>query len=170
MYLTGILRFQECHGHFRSASCIECNTVADGESVKNTIVQDGSVPKCTECGGNVKPDIVFFGESLPDRFYKLLRTDVREADLLLVMGTSLQVAPVSMIPDMVECEHKVLFNREPVMHIRTGQDVFCAGNCDDRVMELCSILGWEEDLEREHAKVQLPGADESTQKVETKDA
>lgn len=90
----------------------------------------------------------------PDRFQQLLRIDVQEADLLLVMGTSLQVAPVSMIPDLVECP-KVLFNREPVMKIRTGQDVFLPGNCDDHVTELCSILGWKEDLIKEHAAVQI---------------
>ena len=80
---------------------------------------------------------------------------MEQADLLLVMGTSLQVAPVSMIPDLVQCEHRVLFNREPVMEIRKGQDIFLPGNCDDQVTELCSILGWKEDLLQEHAKVQL---------------
>ncbi|CAJ1937710.1 unnamed protein product [Cylindrotheca closterium] len=156
-YLAGIPdeKLVECHGHFRSASCIECGTTADPESVKNTIIKDVTVPKCDKCGGNVKPDIVFFGESLPDRFHQMLRTDVEEADLLLVMGTSLQVAPVSMIPDMVRCEHRVLFNREPVMKIRTGKDLFLPGNCDDQVMELCSILGWKQDLLEENAKVQI---------------
>mmetsp|Transcript_14844 Transcript_14844/g.35982 ORF Transcript_14844/g.35982 Transcript_14844/m.35982 type:complete len:85 (+) Transcript_14844:1086-1340(+) len=71
------------------------------------------------------------------------------------MGTSLQVAPVSMIPDMVECDHRVLFNREPVMKIRTGQDMFLPGDCDDHVQELCSILGWKDDLLKENAKVQI---------------
>ncbi|KAL3931065.1 MAG: hypothetical protein SGBAC_011483 [Bacillariaceae sp.] len=155
-YLAGIPadKLVECHGHFRSASCIECGTKADPELVKNTIVKNGIVPKCEKCDGNVKPDIVFFGENLPDRFQQLLRIDVQEADLLLVMGTSLQVAPVSMIPDLVECP-KVLFNREPVMKIRTGEDIFLPGNCDGHVTELCSILGWKEDLIKEHAAAQL---------------
>mmetsp|Transcript_14850 Transcript_14850/g.35997 ORF Transcript_14850/g.35997 Transcript_14850/m.35997 type:complete len:190 (+) Transcript_14850:613-1182(+) len=169
-YLAGIPddKLVECHGHFRSATCIDCGTTADADSVKNTIVKNGTVPECKNCGGNVKPDIVFFGESLPDRFHRLLRTDIQEADLLLVMGTSLQVAPVSMIPDMVQCDHRVLFNREPVMKIRSGQDIFLPGDCDDHVQELCSILGWKDDLEKENAKVQIDDSN-NKKKAESED-
>lgn len=66
--------------------------MADSESVKETIVETGGIPKCSKCNGNVKPDIVFFGESLPERFYGLLKKDVEKADLMLILGTSLQVS------------------------------------------------------------------------------
>lgn len=45
------------------ASCIECGKAADGTKVKRTIL-DAQIPECEFCDGNVKPDIVFFGESL----------------------------------------------------------------------------------------------------------
>lgn len=45
----------------------------------------------------VKPDIVFFGESLPDRFFQCCQSDLRGADLLIVMGTSLQVQPFASL-------------------------------------------------------------------------
>lgn len=45
------------------------------------------------CGGLVKPDIVFFGENLPERFWERVPLDFSEADLLIVMGTSLVVNP-----------------------------------------------------------------------------
>ena len=57
------------------------------------------------------------------------------------MGTSLQVAPVSMIPNMVRC-NRVLFNRDLVMKMRKGRDIFVPGDCDSRVEELLSLLGW----------------------------
>ena len=88
---------------------------------------------------------VFFGESLPDRFHHLLQKDLPKADLLLVMGTSLQVAPVSHIPDMVSC-NRVLFNRDMVMRIRKGSDMFVSGDCDETVQSLCDLLGWGEAL------------------------
>jgi len=47
-----------------------------------------------EHGGLVKPDIVFFGEDLPPRYHKLSKIDFPEADLLLVIGTSLQVGGI----------------------------------------------------------------------------
>lgn len=92
-HLAGIPaeKLVECHGHFRSASCIECHESSDGEKVKETIVQKGLTPICEKCGGKVKPDIVFFGEGLPARFHKLLKSDVKKADLMLILGTSLQV-------------------------------------------------------------------------------
>jgi NAD-dependent SIR2 family protein deacetylase len=180
-FLAGIPddKLVECHGHFRTASCIDCGAPADIEKVKENIVGEGKTPKCKNCGGNVKPDIVFFGEGLPDRFHRLLKKDIPKADLLLVMGTSLKVAPVSMIPDMVRC-NRVLFNRDLVMKIRKGRDMFVPGDCDSNVQKLIDLLGWtivpkttstddegqeeeeknsEEDLEKIFAKIEIKDDD-----------
>lgn len=50
------------------------------------------VPRCTVCAGLVKPDVVFFGEALPERFF-LHVVDFPTAELLLILGTSLKVCP-----------------------------------------------------------------------------
>lgn len=50
----------------------------------------GTVPKCPTCKGVVKPDIVFFGEELPPHYFSYLK-DFPLADLLIIMGTSLEV-------------------------------------------------------------------------------
>ena len=137
-------RLVECHGHFRTASCIECGRPND--NCREVILTTFDTPTCEHCGGFVKPDIVFFGEGLPQTFYALLPRDVRQADLLLVMGTSLMVAPVSMIPDMVRCP-RVLFNRERVGNFDENYgDIICEGDCDDAVLLLARELGWEEEL------------------------
>jgi NAD-dependent SIR2 family protein deacetylase len=91
----------ECHGHFRSASCIRCKKPSTIESVKECIVSRKEVPTCTSCTEwssrgkkrqpYIKPDIVFFGENLPNRFHELLPYDVDDADLCIILGTSLQV-------------------------------------------------------------------------------
>mmetsp|Transcript_7049 Transcript_7049/g.17691 ORF Transcript_7049/g.17691 Transcript_7049/m.17691 type:complete len:456 (-) Transcript_7049:399-1766(-) len=168
-FLAGIPdeKLVECHGHFRTASCTDCGRSADAEAVKSTIVDHGKTPKCTHCGGNVKPDIVFFGEGLPTRFHKLIKQDLPKADLLLVMGTSLTVAPVSQIPNMVRC-NRVLFNRDRVMNIRKKRDLFVPGDCDSNVQALIDLLGWtlddtattekkegEEELEAMFGKIEL---------------
>lgn len=54
----------------------------------------GMVPKCSTCKGVIKPDIVFFGEELPLQFFSYL-TDFPIADLLIVMGTALEVSPTT---------------------------------------------------------------------------
>ena len=50
-----------------------------------------------DTGGLVKPDIVFFGESLPPRFFQGMKTDFPQGDLLIVMGTSLTVQPFASL-------------------------------------------------------------------------
>lgn len=89
--------------------------------------------------------------------------DLHHADLLLVMGTSLQVAPVSAIPDMVNCR-RVLFNRDMVMRRMGRNDLFIPGDCDTNVQTLADLLGWGEELAEASATCQLPnerdGSDE----------
>ena len=141
----------ECHGHFRSASCTSCQAVADIHIVRQRIVQEKRVPTCEKCNKYVKPDIVFFGEQLPERFHRTLPGDLQQADLCLILGTSLQVPPVAFIPDRVRCK-RVLLNRELVGTIDpdsggdNGRDAFYAGDCDDTVLRLARQLGWEEEL------------------------
>ena len=77
----------ECHGHFRTAACTICKRSFDGDECKRIITIEKQAPKCAFCKGYVKPDIVFFGESLPNRYHRLVKRDCREADLILVMGT-----------------------------------------------------------------------------------
>jgi NAD-dependent SIR2 family protein deacetylase len=65
--------------------------------VKTAVAAD-KVPICVACtSGVVKPDVIFFGEDLPGRFKELLESDFSECDLLIVMGTSLQVQPFSSL-------------------------------------------------------------------------
>ncbi len=162
-------RMMECHGHFRTASCTRCKHSFDGVECKRIIVEEKRVPQCKKCKGHVKPDIVFFGEDLPERFYRLIKRDVKEADLIIVMGTSLMVSPVCQIPDMVrkDCP-RILFNRELVGTFCRGgmksrrksyenkeRDIFHEGDCDESVRLLCSLLGWEEELDELNSKTRL---------------
>jgi NAD-dependent deacetylase sirtuin 2 len=115
----------EAHGSFAAAHCIDCRKEMDIEIVKGKKISffsngvdhvfKSSVPRCDNCGGLVKPDIVFFGEGLPDRFFDKLAVDFPKCDLLLVIGTSLQVQPfASLIARVKEHVPRVLINREAV--------------------------------------------------------
>lgn len=155
----------ECHGHFRTASCIKCGKAApDPDHVRKIIVEEAEVPKCIHCKGFVKPDIVFFGEGLPSRFHSLLRQDLYKADACLILGTSLAVAPVSNIPDMVHRSAKrILLNRELVGNLRPApssgeksnpRDIFHGDDCDASIETLAKLLGWWEELETMHKEMQ----------------
>ena len=92
--------------------------------------------------GIMKPDIVFFGEGLGDEFHNSVARDKERADLLIMVGSSLKVRPVALIPTSVPKDiPQVLINREPLPHI--AADVELLGDCDVIVDQLCRMLGWE---------------------------
>eukprot|EP00088_Acartia_fossae_P063992 TRINITY_DN7849_c0_g1_i11.p1 TRINITY_DN7849_c0_g1~~TRINITY_DN7849_c0_g1_i11.p1 ORF type:complete len:645 (-),score=148.26 TRINITY_DN7849_c0_g1_i11:618-2552(-) len=87
----------------------------------------------------MKPDIVFFGEGLSDQFHKTISEDKDEVDLLIVIGSSLKVRPVALIPSSIP-KHipQVLINRERLSHMTF--DVELLGDCDVVINQLCHML------------------------------
>jgi NAD-dependent histone deacetylase SIR2 len=97
--------------------------------------------------GVMKPDITFFGEDLPNDFFSRFNTpDCDAADLVIVIGTSMQVAPVAKMPDKLAQAGRedvpcIYIGREPCNHIEF--DVQLIGDCDAVVWELARRAGWE---------------------------
>lgn len=91
----------------------------------------------------MKPDITFFGESLPDEFSRRLTEHDRDkVDLVVVIGTSLKVAPVSeVVPYLPAHIPQIYISRTPVTHINFDIDLL--GDCDVVVSELCRRAGWD---------------------------
>ncbi|KAI1373570.1 SIR2-domain-containing protein [Hypoxylon crocopeplum] len=100
--------------------------------------------------GVMKPDITFFGEELPDEFtQRLVKHDRDIVDLVIVIGTSLKVAPVSeVVPYLPPHIPQIYISRTPVSHINFDIDLL--GDCDVIVAELCRRAGWD----LEHPMVQ----------------
>jgi len=142
----------EAHGSFATQSCIDCKTAYSGDLMKKAI-DAGDVPLCVECGGLVKPDIVFFGESLPSAFFEN-RELMARADLCIIMGTSLSVQPFASLPYLCrEGVPRVLINMEPVGGLGTRpDDVLLLGECDEGARRLADALGWRDKLEALWAK------------------
>lgn len=158
----------EAHGSFGVAHCVKCNTEYSDKFFKNKIIDktDGitdssgeEIPWCkcdaVGCDGNVKPDIVFFGEGLPSRYFDLREIDMDGADLLIVAGTSLKVAPFSHTMHFCNARApRLLINRERVGTdefkfdtSRNYRDVELLGDCDEGILLLCELVGWREELE-----------------------
>lgn len=96
----------EAHGSFHEAACVECALTLpsrdpDGRDLIREAIFMDSIPKCTRCSGVIKPKIVFFGEGLPLSYFSRMNEDFDHCDLLIVMGTSLQVQPFASLIDMV---------------------------------------------------------------------
>ncbi|XP_003738863.1 NAD-dependent protein deacetylase sirtuin-1 [Galendromus occidentalis] len=159
-YACGLERVIACHGGFSTATCTRCDYKVDCEALRADIFAQ-RVPLCPKCPqpevqhwetqgdespdsrnmmAVMKPDIVFFGEGLPKEFHEKIKEDRDDADLLIVMGSSLKVRPVASIPHRMD--HKVpqiLINREALPHIGAF-DVQLLGDCDVVIRELCARL------------------------------
>jgi NAD-dependent SIR2 family protein deacetylase len=108
---AGSKKVLECHGSFMTAHCLSCHAAFRLNDYKQRVL-DGLIPYC-ECGGVIKPDITFFGENLPQSFYRLMN-DPPEADLILILGTSLNVQPVAgFAVEMAEKVPSILVNIQP---------------------------------------------------------
>jgi NAD-dependent deacetylase len=84
----------EVHGSIRTSSCLHCGTVVPLEDVVRLL----PVPHCPSCGDVLKPDVVMFGELLPAAQIARAEHLAREAGVLLVVGSSLEVYPVAGLP------------------------------------------------------------------------
>jgi NAD-dependent histone deacetylase SIR2 len=142
----------EAHGSFATQRCIECKQPFPDDEMHEHI-KSKTVPKCSNCKGLIKPDIVFFGEALPEKFFNA-RNAPGEADLIIVMGTSLTVMPFASLPDIVpRSVPRVLINMEQAGSLGSRpDDVLMLGDCDTQVRKLAEACGWLNELESKWAK------------------
>lgn len=140
----------EAHGSFAKNHCIDCNHEMSSEVVKQHVF-DKNIPKCEKCEGYVKPDIVFFGESLPPRFFQQWDEDADEVEVAIVAGSSLTVYPFASLPSEVDRDAiRLLVNKEVVGDFKSSKrsnDVIALGDCDSIANKLAELLGWQDDLE-----------------------
>ena len=133
----------ECHGSLNTARCRDCRKTCAAAELAEEVAQR-AVPHCS-CGGVWKPEVTFFGEALAKRVGKKLEEDRENADLLLVMGTSLAVAPISKVMGWLPFQiPQLLINRDAVAPPRStsdGFDVSLIGNADDVIAHLAHAAG-----------------------------
>jgi NAD-dependent deacetylase len=88
----------ELHGDIHSGTCINCYALYPSHQFYADFIDRACVPHCPECGGVIKPNVILFGEALPVRALMAAKRAVAECDILLVAGSSLEVAPASDLP------------------------------------------------------------------------
>ena len=156
----------EAHGSFATQRCIECHTEFPSDLMRKAVTAK-VVPLCTRpsCSGLVKPDIVFFGEALPESFHRN-RGLPAVADLAIVMGTSLTVQPFASLPSFVsEDTPRLMINQERVGGLGSRpDDVLVLGDCDAGVRKLADALGWREELEETWAATKKASPPDSDRK------
>jgi len=143
-----------CHGNIKHAVCLE--DASHGSVPSEPIMKAAAcvpcwkAPRCHVCQSLLRPNLVFFGEPMPASYNQNWGDDLAACDLLLVMGTSLNVYPVAgLVKQVKPLVPRLLINRERVGHWRDSgtpsenyRDVCWEGDCDEGAEELRKLLGW----------------------------
>ncbi len=105
----------ELHGSLRSLSCTQCFLQVDSQPYLQPYVEKGEIPHCPRCGGVLKPDVILFGEQLPQKAWYEAQRASRACDLMLVAGSSLEVMPVAGLPMQAldRGAHLIIVNNTP---------------------------------------------------------
>ncbi len=96
---AGSRRVLEVHGRGREMICLSCRDVIAADHEAAQVAERGEVPHCPRCGGLLKPNVVFFGELLPLDVLAEVAREIRLCDLVLVVGSSLEVQPACLWPE-----------------------------------------------------------------------
>ncbi len=112
---AGTKTIYEVHGHMREATCLSCYRVYPCEEAFKQSLLDHRVPLCSHCGGVLKPNIILMGEQLPYRAWQGAKNAARCCDLMLIVGSSLEVVPVGDLPRLAKSHGAkvILINLQP---------------------------------------------------------
>lgn len=125
---AGSCHVVEFHGHGRTLGCVRCD-----RHVARETVNIGSLPPLCECGGVLRPDLVFFGEGIPLQADQEARNLVANCDLLLIVGTSASVAPASSLPRLAKR------NGAKLIEINTGPTELAEHLVDLRITKSAGV-------------------------------
>jgi NAD-dependent deacetylase len=129
----------ELHGNMRWLRCMSCNMRYPMEEVVARNRSGEDVPVCEQCRGILKPDVIFFGELLPEKTLKQATLHATRCDLFIVIGSSLVVYPAASIPVYAKGSGAklVIINREPTSCDSTADVLIhhSAGEVMERILE-----------------------------------
>lgn len=111
------------HRSLLNAKCFACNRPAELTPEQLAVPDEGQLiepPRCIRCNGRLRPDVVWFGENLPDKAWRSAMQQVNKCDLLVSVGTSGVVMPAAGIPE------KALAAGAAVIHVNR-EDVSLEG-------------------------------------------
>ncbi len=114
----------EMHGTMGTLTCTQCYHRDETALYMDAFVEKGSIPRCPKCRQILKPDVILFGEQLPQAAWYKAQQEARQCDLMLVVGSSLEVLPVAGLPMQAldRGAHLIIVNNAPT-YINIRADV-----------------------------------------------
>jgi len=131
----------EVHGSIASSTCRDCDASYGIEAVDALFGEDG-VAICGDCGGAVKPDVVLFGEMLPEAAMRRAQELAAQAELMLCVGSSLVVHPVAGLPEMtLACGGRVAIVTKGETPYDDAATLRLDGEVDEELAAVLAALG-----------------------------
>ncbi|MFW9990698.1 MAG: NAD-dependent deacetylase [Candidatus Odinarchaeota archaeon] len=117
---AGNSRILELHGNYRTVQCLDCHTRYRRVDILPRLNAGEIPPLCTECGGILRSNAVLFGQPLPQETIKEATEESLRCDLLMVIGSSLQVYPAASFPLLAKKNgsNLLIINKEPTFQDR----------------------------------------------------
>jgi len=122
---AGTEKLYKLHGSLDRAYCSKCGKGFTGDII---FIHNEEIP-CCECGGTIRPDIVLYGEKLPDDAFNSAIEIIGKADTLIVAGTSLNVNPAASMIMAFRGYNLVIINKEPTRYDKAADLVFREDIC-----------------------------------------
>lgn len=127
----GSVNVDHLHGSILKYRCHDCGDEASKQQFLNK-------ENCSFCGGKLRPNVVLFGETLPEVAWNNSLYHIQQADLILVIGTSLQVYPVSQLPSMTK--GKTVYINKDVSDNQANFDLVIEGSAKDTLVQVDQMI------------------------------
>jgi NAD-dependent deacetylase len=133
----------ELHGSTCQTLCMKCKKLSSMEETLDRVKKGEAVPLCLVegCGGLIKPATIFFGQPLEEEVINAARRYLKECDLLVIMGTSLKVAPVNKLPTLCFDRNVpvVILNKDETMYDAYASVVISDAACGEVVGKIGQV-------------------------------
>ncbi len=127
----------EVHGHLRSGYCQGCKKKYPFEVLVQQVKLKQIPPVCHNCSSVLRPEVVLFGDPMPDFFFELQHKMQHECDFMLVVGSSLVVYPVADLPRLAK--KMAIINLQPTSYDRKAE-IVVRENSGKALQDLLTVL------------------------------
>lgn len=136
---AGSREVYEFHGNSQYLLCLKCGQRRHVSEIDLETLP----PFCTDCGGLLKPDFVFFGESIPERAGTRAFEEALKSDLFILIGTTGEVMPAAMVPPTAKRNGATIIeiNVEPSRYTDYITDIFLHAKASEAISRLLDALG-----------------------------
>lgn len=125
----------ELHGRMNQMICMSCRKTY---SLANKTIIDSSIPICEECGGILKPNFTFFGETLPEYDFNTAIDSASKSDICLIIGTTGEIMPAAQIPYIAKQNGAIIIEINPKESNYTDDivDIYIKKSADEAMKKI----------------------------------